>query len=116
MPKALFQKGNKFGKGGFKPGAGRKPDKYKAALKKICQMPDAIGFLEKAIRGEEVDVRMHEGEVIKLPPTADTRHKIWESVHDRVHGKPASVIDLSEVEEGKEVVMGVVILPAQKKK
>lgn len=109
MP-AQLKNGVQGAPGGYRKGAGRKPDKYKAALKKIARDPKALKFLKEAIAGEPVDVRLSDGEIVHLPPTADTRHKIWESVHDRTEGKPVSFLEMKD-EDGNTMIPAVVMLP-----
>lgn len=114
----MFTKGYdpKRAKGGYRVGAGRKPDKYKAKLRAIASDPEALKFIEEAIKGKDVDVRVIKDEIVMAPPPASTRHAIWESVHDRGYGKPANVLDLDSLEEGMMVVSPIVLLPAVKKK
>ncbi len=100
------------GRGGRRPGAGRKPDKFKAKLRQIASSPAALKFLQDAIEGKEVDVRVVDKCQVQGPAPAATRAAIWESVHDRGFGKPVSLLEMKD-EDGRTVLPAVVMLPAR---
>lgn len=98
-------------RGGKRKGAGRPPDYIRERLKDIAHHPKAMKFLERAVFGENEDVRLNsKGEVVKMPPSAIVRAQIWESVHDRGYGKPVSVMELPD---GADVAGFVVLLPTK---
>src|ERR1051326_6542083 len=116
MPRKPFKPGpdDRRGKGGARPGAGRKPDAFKAKLREIAGSPKALKFLKDAIEGERVDARMVEGAWIWAPASAGTRAQIWESVHDRGFGKPVSLLEMQD--QDGNVAPARALLPGQAKK
>lgn len=102
--------------GGRRPNAGRKPDWFKRKLRALASSKEALKFLEDAIKGKKIDVRVDkDGDVISVSPTVSARAEVWEKVHDRGYGKPVSLLEMQDG-EGNAVMPAVVMLPPQRKK
>lgn len=83
-----FQKGNKLAKGGSRPGAGKKPDWFKAKMREIASHPEALKFLSECSRGKNVDQAVTQfGKVIPIPAKPIVRIQAWAEAADRGYGK-----------------------------
>lgn len=90
-----FEKGNKYAKGGVRPGSGRKPDWFKDKMAEIASRKESIAFVEKCIDGEYVDRVVDEGRVILVPPPAQVRLHAWCEARDTGYGKPRQEMEIS---------------------
>jgi hypothetical protein len=94
-----FKKGNKFGRHGKQPGAGRKPDWFKQKCLEIGTSQKALAFLKAVIEGEPVEEkRMFEDDkpiTVWESASADARVRAWNSVMDRAIGKPVQALEHS---------------------
>jgi hypothetical protein len=110
-----FQKGNKYGRGGPREGSGRPFELQRRRLRRFVWSEKMAQFLEDAMLGKEVDVRITKFGVVKCPPPVSVRKDVWESVVDRVDGKPLDISKMSELERKTGLTPVVVMLPPRKK-
>ena len=113
MPGEL-KNGNPTGKGGARPGAGRKPDWFKKKCQQLATSPKAIRFLQAMINGDPIEEKMQMGPAkdpvkIMVSASPESRVKAWATVCERGFGKAPQ-----DVKVGGEIVHkhGVILLPA----
>lgn len=85
---ALLKNGVKQAPGGYRPGAGRKPDWFKAKMRQIASRKESIEFIEGCIDGKKVDRIVHEGKIIPAPPPANVKLAAWIEAKNTGYGKP----------------------------
>lgn len=89
-----FDKGNKFGKGGARPGAGRPPDGLREMCKELISKKELVQRLAKFGSGERIQqVVTDQGEEIPVPANASVQVKAIEVLLDRAYGKPDQSIN-----------------------
>lgn len=111
MP-AILRNGNLSAPGGYRKGAGRKPDEFKRWLKKLVHSPKGRKRFEKIIQDAEDAETLVTQQGVEVPTRAkaDTYLRALELGYSYERGKPVAIGALQD-ENGE--VMGVVILPAQ---
>lgn len=106
--KASFQNGpdDRRGKGGYRKGAGRKPDWFKRKMEEIAGNGEAIKFLRDMVSGKIKDFVVHgaDGRLIEVPVTAVHRLKAWAEAADRGFGKAAQALAISNPDGSKLVL------------
>lgn len=96
MPKGLLNSGAKPANGGYRKGAGRKPDWYKAECARILDQHKLLEFIGRVAAGEEPEQHLDkEGVIYELRPKISDRIKAVEFLADRAHGKPAQAVEVS---------------------
>lgn len=116
MP-AKLRNGVQGTRGGRRPGAGRPPDWFKMRCREIACSPKFLVWAKKVIEGEPVETRLtQDGRLIMMPAPVLSRLAMWESLADRAFGKPASIVEMGDLEESATLGLGIVILPRQMEK
>lgn len=101
------------GHGGWRPGAGRKPDWFKAQCLAELKKSKVPSFLGKIVRGEDMEqVVTEQGECLKVPASVKNRLDASTKLKEWAVGKEA---DKHELQDMDGQVLGLVILPAQDK-
>lgn len=114
MPRPKFSKGNKFGKGGYRPGAGDKPKWWKEKAEKIIRTSAGLQMLEDAINGKPVDVFITQaGEEIPIQAKYKDRKDTFFELVDHVFGKPGMGIQL---ENGDKVNIVTIVQKAEEER
>ena len=91
-----FQKGNKFAKGGPRPGAGPKPSWYKKRCESLLQEWRLLDFLGEVARGSTVDrIVKANGRVLKISSSIRDRITAIVELRDAAFGRPASSMDVT---------------------
>lgn len=99
MPKPKFEKGNKFGKGGARAGAGRKPSWFKELCEEELTKNKAAGvrLVGEISRGEAVveKIFQFEGEAVRVEtgPAPGDIIAANEFLRDSSVGRPAQAIE-----------------------
>lgn len=85
-----FKPGNKHGKGGAKPNAGRNPDWLREKCRAIFEKEKLAEFMGDVAAGKEFpQLATSEGEVLSLPPSLKDRRAATEWLAERGFGKVA---------------------------
>lgn len=101
MPKPSFQKGNKYGKGGKRPGSGRNPSWFKDLCREELQKnkADAIRKIGLISRGELPVEKLFcsEGGVITAvtKPSPGDMISATEFLRDSSEGKPTQAVEVT---------------------
>lgn len=93
-----FQKGHKFSKGGFRPGAGRSQEWLKIKCQKLIEKHKLFEFLADVANGECIEyVRKQDGTKTELKTSCDIkdRMKAVEMLTDRGFGKSVQGVELT---------------------
>jgi len=95
-PKGLLNSGAKPAKGGYRKGAGAKPDWYKKKCAEILDKYELLEFIGRVAAGIEPEQHIDkEGTIYELRPKISDRIKATEFLSDRTFGKPAQAVEVS---------------------
>lgn len=89
--------GVKRANGGYRPGAGRKPDWFKAECRKLATSKKTLAFLKSVVEGDPVEEKkVFEGQeavTVLVSASVDARIRAWNSLMDRGFGKPEQTVE-----------------------
>lgn len=94
-----FEKGKhdpRAGKGGARPGAGRKSPLFKIQCQQLSQSEDFFKFAREVFAGKSVVPQISEGEIINRPANATERVYLWEKITAYGQGKPTQLHGLDD--------------------
>ena len=113
MPKGLLNSGAKPAPGGYRKGAGAKPDWYKAKCAQILDSNKLLDFIGRVASGEEPEQHLDKlGTIYELKPKISDRIKAVEFLSDRAYGKPAQSVEVSGENGGPLTVTVVSYKPS----
>jgi hypothetical protein len=85
-----FERGNKYAKGGARPGGGRKPEWLTEKCRDIVESRQLVEFLADVAAGEKVETFVTpNGKCVKIPASIKDRREATQILLDRGFGKPA---------------------------
>lgn len=85
-----FQKGNKHGKGGAKPGAGRPSNEFRELCAQALDEVKGIDFVKAVVAGVKFESPFGKSEA-----KPETRLEAVKWLADRAHGKAMQAVELS---------------------